>query len=115
MVCGRSIIDLALLKRHTTLDSKIDVEAQYIRNFWKVLETFSQEDLKKFIQFTYAQRRLPSSDEEWRLSRTAHMRIMPAKLPKSLSDARKQRYGQLGFRLSNTLIFFLFVPSKYFS
>ena len=91
MVCGRSLIDLSLLKRHTTLDSKIDKDAPHIRQFWSVLETFTQEDLKKFIQFTYAQRRLPASDEEWRLSRTANMRIMPAKMPKNRKDAQNRR------------------------
>ena len=92
MVCGRSVIDLALLRRHTTLDSKIEKDAPHIRKFWSVLETFTQEDLKKFIQFTYAQRRLPASDEEWRLSRTANMRIMPAKVPKNPKDAQNRRW-----------------------
>ena len=91
MVCGRSLIDIALLKRHTTLDSKIDKDAPHIHQFWNVLETFTQEDLKKFIQFTYAQRRLPASDEEWRLSRTANMRIMPAKVPTNPKDAQNHR------------------------
>ncbi len=95
MVCGRPTIDLVLLKRHTVLHDGIAADAPFIASFWRVLEGFTQEELKRFVQFSYAQRRLPSSDEDWRLSRTANMRIMPAKLPKK-KDSGGRNSGRGG-------------------
>lgn len=39
--------------------------APHIQHFWKVLEGFTQEQLRRFVLFAYAQSRLPATDEEF--------------------------------------------------
>ena len=69
------IVKIDLLKKHTIFGDKVNPSAKHIQYFWNVLSSFTQEELKRFIQFTYAQRRLPSTDLEWKTSRTAQLRI----------------------------------------
>jgi hypothetical protein len=92
MVCGREIINLTLLRRHTVFGDKVNANAKHVEYFWNVLHTFTQEELKRFVQFTYAQRRLPSTDEEWRTSRTAQLRIKLYRFPEQPKpDPRRER------------------------
>lgn len=63
-VCGKPVIDIDLLKRHTEYRG-VKPDAEHIQHFWRVLEEFSQEDRRKFIKFAWAQERLPSTDEEF--------------------------------------------------
>ena len=66
---------------------------KYIEYFWNVLESFTQEERKRFLQFTYAQRRLPSNDEEWRTSRTAKLRIKMYRFPEPKAEPTRRRRG----------------------
>ena len=92
MVCGREIINLTLLRRHTVFGDKVNANVKHVEYFWNVLHTFTQEELKRFVQFTYAQRRLPSTDEEWRTSRTAQLRIKLYRFPEQPKpDPRRER------------------------
>jgi other hect domain ubiquitin protein ligase E3 len=61
-VCGKPYIDIDLLKRHTEY-SGVSPQAPYIRYFWQVLRSFSQEDRRAFVRFAWAQERLPTNDQ----------------------------------------------------
>jgi len=92
MVCGRELIDLDLLKRHTVFGDKVNPKDLHIKYYyWNVLASFTQEERKRFIQFTYAQRRLPSNDEEWRSSRTAQLRIKMYRFPEPKQETSGRR------------------------
>jgi len=69
-VCGKNIVDVDLLKRHTKYggDKKTEIlteESKRIRWFWENLREFSEEDKAKFIKFCWGQQRLPANDEEF--------------------------------------------------
>ena len=72
-VCGKPSVDLELLKKHTKYSGGLTETSQRIIWFWEVLKEFSQEELSKFIKFSWGQERLPNNDEEY--SRT-HIRLM---------------------------------------
>lgn len=57
-VCGKNIVDVDLLKRHTKYggDKKTTMlteESRRIKWFWEVLREFSEEDKSKFIKFCW--------------------------------------------------------------
>lgn len=57
-VCGKAIIDVDLLKRHTKYggDKKtllLTEESRRVIWFWEVLREFSEEDKQKFIKFCW--------------------------------------------------------------
>lgn len=76
MVCGEPFIDVDLLRRHTEY-SAVSPDAKHIDIFWSVLENFDQKDRRRFIQFAWAQERLPSDDQEFVKSHT-RMMIKPS-------------------------------------
>jgi len=80
LVCGETNIDIDLLQRHTKYHEKVDQSAKYIEYFWNTLRGFDQEERSRFIQFAYAQPRIPGNDAEWLSTRTLRMRIMPPPL-----------------------------------
>jgi hypothetical protein len=59
-VCGRAYIDLAFLKAHTTYNAGLSETDPHIVFFWNALESFTQEQLRKFIKFACNQHRIPS-------------------------------------------------------
>jgi len=61
-VCGRPGIDLRLLKKHTRYCGVSPTE-RHIVFFWKVLETFTPEQLTLFIRFVWGRSRLPAANE----------------------------------------------------
>jgi len=63
LLCGQATVDIELLKRHTEYGGGLAADSPLIKNFWKVLEEFSDELRLKFLEFVYAQKRLPSEDE----------------------------------------------------
>eukprot|EP00455_Lapot_gusevi_P006094 TRINITY_DN125_c0_g1_i7.p1 TRINITY_DN125_c0_g1~~TRINITY_DN125_c0_g1_i7.p1 ORF type:complete len:540 (-),score=231.22 TRINITY_DN125_c0_g1_i7:115-1734(-) len=69
LVCGRPTVDLDLLRRHTQY-SGVTPDAPHILYFWRVLQSFNQENRRRFIRFAWAQERLPADDQEFRLSHT---------------------------------------------
>ena len=73
-ICGSCTIDLELLKAHTVYPEKDEVYkkgSKLIETFWEVIGSFSEEDQRKFIQFCWAQNRLPINDSNFQL------KIMP--------------------------------------
>ncbi len=63
-ICGQSLIDVEMLKRHTEYNL-ISADAPVIGYFWSVMASLTQEELKKFCRFAYGSERLPSADEAW--------------------------------------------------
>lgn len=71
-VCGKNIIDVALLKRHTkygtgkkSSGASLAEDSDLVKWFWEVLEEASEEDKRKFVKFCWGQERLPANDEEF--------------------------------------------------
>jgi hypothetical protein len=63
-LCGRPLVDVKLLRRHTQY-SGVDAEAPHIAWFWTVLEELDQPQRRQFVKFAYAQERLPTTDAEF--------------------------------------------------
>lgn len=66
-VCGRSTIDLEVLKQHTVYSpSTFTIEDPVISNFWSIL---SEPDFNvaSFLQFAWARSRLPSETGTYRM------------------------------------------------
>jgi len=64
-VCGKSQIDIQLLKRNTQYNNS-NLESPYIERFWKVLsEMFNEEQKKLFLKFVWGRNTLPSRDEDF--------------------------------------------------
>jgi len=81
LICGRTYIDIELLRRHTKYADGISPESQHIEMFWDVLNSFDQETRRLFIRFAWAQDRLPADDAEFE---RLHTRLMIK--PSSSSD-----------------------------
>jgi hypothetical protein len=58
MVCGQSQVDISLL-RSVAEYSSCSANDEHVRNFWQVLEEFSQEERSMFLRFTWGRSRLP--------------------------------------------------------
>jgi hypothetical protein len=54
-VCGRPIIDIGNLRRHTQYDSRINPDAPHIRYFWRILQSFNNEERCRFVRFAWGQ------------------------------------------------------------
>jgi len=63
-VCGVPGVDITFLKQHTTYQVGISEGDQHVQFFWSVLESFSQEELGKFIKFACNQDRISMSGGE---------------------------------------------------
>jgi len=74
-VQGKPTIDIQLLKRHTEY-SNVSSTAPHILYFWEVLESFNQQERRAFIQFVWAQERLPANDQEF-IRTSTRMLIKP--------------------------------------
>ncbi|XP_061866391.1 probable E3 ubiquitin-protein ligase HECTD4 isoform X1 [Colius striatus] len=57
--CGLPYINLEFLKAHTMYQVGLMETDQHIEFFWSALETFTQEELCKFIKFACNQERIP--------------------------------------------------------
>lgn len=67
--CFVSVISF-LRKRTVYAPKKYTEDSALVRNFWRTLESFSDEDRGKFLQFAWARSRLPpesESDSTWRM------------------------------------------------
>ena len=60
LFCGDKTVDVEMLQRHTEYGGGLSKDSELIRNFWKVLEEFESPEREKFVEFVYAQKRLPS-------------------------------------------------------
>ncbi|OQS07538.1 Hect-domain containing peotein [Thraustotheca clavata] len=84
LVCGSQNIDIALLKRHTKYAAGMTNESHpHLDFFWQALDTFSEEDKRRFINFAWGQESLPSDDAEF--DRT-HTRLLIKPPPVSSLD-----------------------------
>jgi len=72
-VCGRSTLDLEVLKRHTQYRGGIFPTDKHIQYFWKVLEEFNEEEKRLFLRFAYGRERLPPESE----LKNENMKIFP--------------------------------------
>jgi hypothetical protein len=61
-VCGNPVIDVVLLEAMTTYQNCSSTD-KHIRNFWNVLEDYSEEEKSAFLRFTWGRSRLPLSKE----------------------------------------------------
>ena len=57
-VCGKNIVDVDLLKRHTKYggDKKtviLNEDSRRVKWFWEVLREFAEEDKQRFIKFCW--------------------------------------------------------------
>ena len=65
-VCGKSRIDIDLLKRNTQYDPSDLDSSSCIERFWHVLkEMFTEEQKKLFLKFVWGRNTLPSRDEDF--------------------------------------------------
>eukprot|EP01091_Cochliopodium_minus_P010079 TRINITY_DN2625_c0_g3_i1.p1 TRINITY_DN2625_c0_g3~~TRINITY_DN2625_c0_g3_i1.p1 ORF type:complete len:1721 (+),score=746.57 TRINITY_DN2625_c0_g3_i1:2414-7576(+) len=68
-VCGSPFIDVQLLKRHTKY-SGLSSKSPVVEWFWNTLSEMNQEQLRRFIRFSWAQERLPTDDEDFKRNGT---------------------------------------------
>ena len=61
LICGHAFVDLNFLKKHTIYQVGILEDDPHVVNFWAALDSFSQEELGKFIKFSCNQDRIPMS------------------------------------------------------
>ncbi|CAD8163525.1 unnamed protein product [Paramecium octaurelia] len=64
-VCGRPIVDVDLLKRHTRYSGDLNENSDRIKFFWEALYELSEQEKLRFIKFCWGQERLPANDEEF--------------------------------------------------
>lgn len=76
LVCGKSEIDLALLKKHTVYSGGLTASSPRVQQLWRVLETMSQDELKMFVRFAWGQERLPINEQEY-VHEQVRMQIKP--------------------------------------
>lgn len=58
--CGLPCLDLGFLKAHTAYVAGVKDTDVHIEYFWNSMESFSQDQLRKFVKFACNQERLPS-------------------------------------------------------
>ncbi|KAJ7387407.1 putative E3 ubiquitin-protein ligase HTD4 [Desmophyllum pertusum] len=58
--CGQPSLDLGFLKAHTSYVAGVKDTDVHIEYFWNSMESFSQDQLRKFVKFACNQERLPS-------------------------------------------------------
>jgi len=68
-VCGNAVIDLDLLQAHTRYNG-VDPQAPHVGHFWGCMRGLTQAQLARFVRFAYAQERLPTSEDDYRRTRT---------------------------------------------
>ena len=59
--CGQQYIDIGFIRLHTIYQVGISATDRHIEFFWNVVESLSQEDLRKLIKFACNQERIPFS------------------------------------------------------
>jgi hypothetical protein len=72
MVCGNPVIDLDLLRKHTQYRG-ISSGSALVKNMWKALESFNQEERQMFIRFVWGRSRLPVTEGDWNQDFTVHL------------------------------------------
>jgi len=62
-VCGRTEINLEVLKRNTRYRAGVKEDDKHVEYFWNVLEDFTQHERMLFLRFAWGRQRLPSETE----------------------------------------------------
>jgi hypothetical protein len=76
MVCGSGRIDIPELQRHTRYSIYTGPEDPEVKLLWRVLNSLPDHDKVRFVQFVYANPRLPSG-EEWSEGGGIFMKVSP--------------------------------------
>lgn len=63
-LCGRPDVDLELLKRNTEYEGYSE-SSSLIKTFWKVMESFTNEEQALFLKFVWGRSALPSLTSEF--------------------------------------------------
>ncbi len=84
-VCGKSKVDIPLLKRHTRYSGGLNEEFPTVKYLWEVLQELSDIEKLRFVKFCWGQERLPANDEEFERTQTRFM-IKPSTLPETIHD-----------------------------
>ena len=79
LFCGSPSIDVELLSRHTEYSGGLSSSTRHIEWFWSCLREMSDEQRRQFVQFAYAQQRLPSDDSGFDTFPKLRMLIKPAR------------------------------------
>jgi hypothetical protein len=61
MITGSPDIDINLLREKTEYRGNLSAKDKHIMMFWEVLESFTAEDKKQFLQFVWGRNRLPAN------------------------------------------------------
>ena len=101
--CGQPIVDLKFLKCHTIYQVGITAEDQHVLQFWAVLESFTQNELAKFIKFACNQDRIPMVGPE----ESSHIPPYPMKI--APPDRREDEQDQQFIRVE-TCMFMIKLP-----
>ena len=81
-VCGRPVVDLDTLKKHTVYSpSTYSLQSPIVQQFWQVLQAFTPDELAAFLQFAWARSRLPSEMGSYRMQINILDKASPAQLP----------------------------------
>ena len=101
-VCGTDRVDIASLKRRTIYQAGLTENDDHIRMFWRVLESFTERELKKFVKFACNQERLPRDEN----SPPFPMKLAPT------DDGRQDEVAQEDKKLvrAETCIFLVKLP-----
>jgi hypothetical protein len=77
LLCGRATVDLDMLQRHTEYSKPYHANHPAVLRLWRVLQSFSQPQLRQFLRFAYAQDNLPASDAEFDAHPRTRLLIKP--------------------------------------
>eukprot|EP01022_Parablepharisma_sp_SALTPOND_P013306 TRINITY_DN1770_c0_g1_i1.p1 TRINITY_DN1770_c0_g1~~TRINITY_DN1770_c0_g1_i1.p1 ORF type:complete len:4067 (-),score=523.08 TRINITY_DN1770_c0_g1_i1:62-12262(-) len=77
LICGKPLVDLEMLKRHTRYGKGLNENSDRVKFLWEVLGELSETDKLRFIKFCWGQERLPANDEEYERQQVRFM-IKPA-------------------------------------
>ncbi|KFG29294.1 HECT-domain (ubiquitin-transferase) domain-containing protein [Toxoplasma gondii p89] len=91
-VCGDRVVDLDLLRSHTACGSE-ELKA----TLFEVLETFTNDQLQRFLRFVSGRSRLPSSGSDWRMA--VDYEIPEGQRVPPIDDNRLPTAATCGFRL----------------
>lgn len=66
LVCGKSEVDLELLKSKTTYEGDYSATHPTIVLFWQMMENFTHDERSAFLKFVWSRDRLPLRPEDFR-------------------------------------------------
>lgn len=83
LLCGKETIDIEDLKRNSVLKFGYESNSATIKHLWDLLESFSLEDRRKFIQFVTGSPRVPvegfkSLHPQFTIQRTEELNKLPS-------------------------------------